>query len=472
LHSTIILIIYFDSIEQFWQNNLTELTSNGKCAVMKRDIESILTRMLDDERQREVILIEGARQVGKSTMVSQVLESGKKKFIAIDLEKDRKTARMINKTEDFNDFKALMYDRCGLRKNSILFLDEAQECQILAGYIKSFKEDWPEVRVILTGSSMNRLFSSETRIPVGRTRSLCVYPFSFSEFLRCLDYSELADFIGSAPVDVPGSRHKHLLDIYDRHLHVGGYPEAVKALAANQSAEIVIDEIIGTLQEDFARKEDYSSSLFENTIRVVSSHIGSPSKYTHINATKYYAQKVIDAMKAWHIVLEVCAHSLDPKHSNFLPKRYLHDLGIVNRYRSIIIPSLSMLRTLDPLLRTALGGLFENAVLLSLLEGESAIKQIGSWRKSSKSSVEVDFILDAPGLGMKIPIECKAALTIKRRHVDSVGEYLIATHQPFGVVVSAAPLGIVRQTDEYCILNIPIYLATKSNILSYAKQPF
>lgn len=434
---------------------------------MKRDIEPILCKMLADEGQHEVILIEGARQVGKSTMVSQVLRSLKKSYVSIDLEKNRKIARMIDRTEDFNDFRMLMRDQCDLQDNSVLFLDEAQECQILASYIKSFKEDWPDVRVILTGSSMNRLFSSKTRIPVGRTKSLCIYPFSFSEFLRCMGQVELADFIKSSPLDIPASRHEHLVNLYDKYIHTGGYPEAVKALAGGGSPEDVIDEITGTLQDDFARKEDFDSTLFEDVIQAISSHIGSPAKYTHINTTKYNARKVIEAMKAWHIVLEVCAHPLDPQHTNFLPKRYLHDLGVVNRHRSVVVPSLSLLRTLDPVLRTPLGGLFENAVLLSLLEGESAKKQVGTWRKNTKSSVEVDFILDAPDLNAKIPIECKATLKIKRRHVESVGEYLAATRQYFGVVVSAAPLGVVRQTNECCILNIPIYLASKSNILSY-----
>ena len=446
------------------------MTNNEKLQGMKRDIEPILYNMLGDDMQREVILIEGARQVGKSTMVSQVLHTIKKPYVSIDLEKNRKIAKMIDKTEDFNDFATLMRDQCNLHENSILFLDEAQECQVLASYIKSFKEDWPGIRVILTGSSMNHLFSSNTRIPVGRTRSLCVYPFNFSEFLRCLDFTELADLINSSPLEIPASRHIHLLELYDRYLHAGGYPEAVKALAAGGSAEIIIDEIIGTLQDDFARKEEYTPALFENTIRAISSHVGSPSKYTHINATKYHAQKVIEAMRAWHIILEVCAQPLDPQHSNFLPKRYLHDLGVISRYRSMIIPSLSLLRTLDPLLRTALGGLFENAVLLNLLEGESTKKQIGTWRKGAKSAVEVDFILDAPNLGIKIPIECKAAITIKRRHTESIIEYLKATQQYFGVVVSAAPFGIIRQTDKHAILNIPIYLASKINILNYAKK--
>jgi predicted AAA+ superfamily ATPase len=437
---------------------------------MKRDIAPILAGMLSDVRQREVILVEGARQVGKSYMVSQVLQGLERPVVAIDLEKDRKTARMIDKTVDFEDFRTLMRDRCGLNEEKgILFLDEAQECPVLARYVKSFKEDWHGVRVVLTGSSMNRLFKPGTRIPVGRTRSLSVLPFSFSEFLRCMGHIELADFVKTAPVSIPASRHEHLLGLYDRYLHIGGYPEAVKALAEGQMGEPVIDEIMGLLQDDFARHEAYEPALFEETLRAVANHVGSPSKYTHINTTKYHAKKVLAAMKAWHLVLEVRTQALDPQHSDFLPKRYLHDLGVVNRLRTMAIPSVSLLRTLDAALRTPLGGLFENAVLLGLLEGESAKKQVGTWRKGAKSAVEVDFVLDAVALGMKIPIECKAALAVRRRHVGGVTEYLRSTHQHFGIVVSAAPLEVIRDGDAHAVLNIPIYLAMRANILHYAE---
>jgi predicted AAA+ superfamily ATPase len=437
---------------------------------MKRDIESAFCDMLANERRQDVILVEGARQVGKSTMVSQVLAGSGREYVAIDLEKDRKIARKIDSTADFNDFKILMQDQCGLRGNSILFLDEAQECPVLARYVKSFKEDWDGVRVILTGSSMHRLFANESRIPVGRTQSLCVYPFSYAEFLRCTGHSELSDFVRSAPIVIPQSRHEYLLELYDQYLRIGGYPEAVKAYAAGESPSAVIDEIMGTLQDDFVRKEVFDSALFGDTVRAVANHVGSPSKYTHINTTKYHAKRVIESLKSWHIIIEVCVNSFDPIHSDFLPKRYLHDLGAVNRQRSLAVPPLSLLGTLDPVLRTPLGGLFENAVLLSLLEGESAKKQIGTWRKSVKSSTEIDFVLDAADEGIRIPIECKAALKIKRRHVDGVCAYLAATRQKFGVVVSADVFGVARQVDGYHVLNIPIYLASKSNILSYAQR--
>ncbi|MEN8254914.1 MAG: AAA family ATPase [Verrucomicrobiota bacterium] len=437
---------------------------------MKRDIHPLLEGMLRDDRQREVILVEGARQVGKSTLVSHVLAGMDAPSTAIDLEKDRKTARLIDKTADFADFRVLMKDHCGLREDGgILFLDEAQECPVLARYVKSFKEDWPGVRVVLTGSSMHRLFGKDIRIPVGRTRSLCVFPFSFPEFLRCLGDTELAETIHAAPGSLPPSRHEHLLGLYNRYLHAGGYPEAIKALAAGEAAEPVIDEIIGTLQDDFGRKEDYGPALFEDTIRAVANHVGNPSKYTHLDTTKYHAKKIISAMRAWHLILEVRPHALDPQHSDFLPKRYLHDLGVVNRQRSMAVPSISLLRTLDPQLRTPLGGLFENAVLLNLLEGASAKMKVGTWRKGTRSAVEVDFVMDAAELGLKIPIECKATLAVRRRHAGSVVDYLRTTHQPFGVLVSAAPLGVVYRGDGCCVMNIPAYLATRNNIVRYAE---
>lgn len=428
----------------------------------------MLSGMLLDQRQTDVIVVEGARQVGKSTLVNQVLADMDRPSIAIDLEKDRKTARLIDKTVDFADFRALMRDRFGLKEDgSILFIDEAQECPALARFVKSFKEDWRGVRVVLTGSSMHRLFEKDTRIPVGRMRSLCVFPFNFSEFLRCLGHIELAELVSTPTESLPPSRHEHLLGLYDRYLHAGGYPEAVKALAAGEAAEPIIDEIMGTMQDDFARKEAYDPSLFEAAIRAVANHVGSPSKYTHLDATKYYAKQIFAALGAWHMLLEVQPQAMDPQHSDFLPKRYLHDPGVVNRYRSMAVPSISILHTLDPLLRTPLGGLFENAVLLSLLEGASAKKKVGTWRKDAKSAIEVDFVMDAVELGLNVPIECKATLAVRRRHADSVVDYLRTTRQPIGILVTASPFEVIYRGDSCCVLNVPAYLANRGNLLRY-----
>ena len=84
----------------------------------------------------------------------------------------------------------------------------------------------------------------------------------------------------------------------------------------------IIEEIIASLEEDFERKEAYQPGLFINTLRSVANHIGSPSKYTHIDATKYRAKQILEAMKSWHIILEVSQYSLDPNHSDFLAEHH------------------------------------------------------------------------------------------------------------------------------------------------------
>lgn len=426
--------------------------------------------MLSDNTGNNVIIVEGARQVGKSYMVSNVLRSQNIPYVFYDLEKNKKLRRLIDETEDFDDFNELMHDQFGLRRGSVLFLDEAQESKNLANYVKSFKEDWSDIKVILTGSSMDRFFSDKIRIPVGRTKSLTVFSFSFSEFIEYVKGEDLAGFLRLPQKKVSASRHKLMLELFDVYKIVGGYPEAVIAYKNGGLYYEILDEIMATLEEDFQRKEESTPGLFRNVIQGVADHIGSPSKYTHFDSTKYRSKKILEAMKGWHIVLEVEPRSFDPNRSNFLPKRYLHDIGVVNRKRSLVVPSISILNTINPALRTPLGGLFENAVLLNLIMGESAYYSVGTWKKGKDTDIEVDFVMDAPEYDVKIPIECKAAIKLKKKHYKNIIHYLKFTGQNFGVVVSAAPLDKIIVDNNITIMNIPIYLANKENINAYYKD--
>ncbi|MGR3318269.1 MAG: ATP-binding protein [Candidatus Anammoxibacter sp.] len=437
---------------------------------MKREIEKKLQAMLSDKSSNNVIIVEGARQVGKSYMVANTLNAQNKELLSFDLEKERKLKRLIDRTEDFKDFNELMRDQYNLHDGSILFFDEAQESKTLANYVKSFKEDWPDIKVVLTGSSMNRFFSKKNRIPVGRTQSLTVCGFSYSEFIEYVKEEELALFLRSAPGEVSASRHNLMLKLFDDYMVVGGYPEAVIAYKNGTSYHDILDEITAGLEEDFQRKEEYEPQLFRNVLQSVANHIGSPSKYTHFDATKYRSKKIVEAMKGWHIIIEVEPYSFDPHKSSFLPKRYLHDIGVVNRKRSLAVPHISIIETIENALRTPLGGLFENAVLLNLVNGETARYSVGTWKKGKDTDIEVDFIMDIPEFNVKIPIECKAALKLKKNHYKNILHYLKITGASFGVIVSAAPLETIIIESNITVMNIPIYLADKENIKAYYKK--
>ncbi len=427
---------------------------------MKREIQADLQAALQSD-DRRVILLEGARQVGKSYLISQILPELDCRTFSFDLEKDRLFRRDLDETESFDDFKALLTMRHGIKDGDLLFIDEAQESRHLARYVKSFKEDWPELRVVLTGSSMNRLFDADTRLPVGRTRSFCLFGFSFSEFAECIQGEESANFLRSTPDNVEPSVHQMMLKLYDRYLEIGGYPEAVLSAKRGEDFRSVIDEIILSQEEDFSRKEAFDSELFRMSLRAVANHVGSPSKYTHWDTTKYKAKQIISTMKAWHLLLETEVRSLNPERDGFLPKRYLHDPGLINRFRSIAAPPVSLIDTISPALRTPLGGLFENAVLINLLNGQSAYAEIGTWKQGNQAGREVDFILQKGA--SRIPIECKAALKLKKSHTTNLLAYLRATQQPLGIIVSAAPLETIH-VDDLRIINLPVYLASRKNI--------
>lgn len=436
---------------------------------MRREIESVFLQMLNS-KDHSVIIIEGARQVGKTYFINQVLSEASRPVAAFDLEKEQKLRKQINRTEDFSDFKDLMTDQYGVNPGSILFLDEAQESKRLASYVKSFKEDWPEVQVILSGSSMNRFFSKNSRIPVGRYRSLRIFGFSFSEFVQYVQGESLADFIRSAPETVSSSRHELLLSRFDDYLRVGGYPEAVKTFASQGNPAEMIEDILFSLEEDFERKEAYQPMLFRDALSGIANHLGSPSKFTHFNTTKYYAKQILSSLKKWHIALEVESQSLvSGKGGTFLPKRYLHDCGVVQQKRSVAAPPISLLHTLDPLLRTPLGGLIENALLIQLLSGKPAPTEIGTWKKGAGDEREVDFILKLTGLGISLPIECKASLQVKRKHYKNLMHYLELTGQKIGILVTAAPLQYIK-VNEKTIINVPVYLANRKNIETYAER--
>jgi predicted AAA+ superfamily ATPase len=260
-----------------------------------------------------------------------------------------------------------------------------------------------------------------------------------------------------------------MLELYDRYLEIGGYPEAVLAAKRGEDFRAVSEEIIFTQEEDFARKEAYDPELFRMSLRAVANHVGSPSKFTQWDVTKYKARQVINAMKNWHLLLEVEVRSLHPERDGFLPKRYLHDIGLVNRFRSIAAPPISLLNTISPALRTPLGGLFENAVLINLLSGQSAYAEIGTWKQGSQSSREVDFVLQKGT--QRIPNECKAALKFKQAHTSNVFSYLQAAQQPVGFVISAAPLE-VSEKNGHRMINLPVYLASRENIEAFSgKKP-
>ncbi|MBI2603391.1 MAG: ATP-binding protein [Deltaproteobacteria bacterium] len=434
---------------------------------MRRNLAKQLKEYLNrSEPYKNVLLLEGARQVGKSYLVADVLKDYQgQNLVSINLEESPIIREKIDECPDFASFQFLTTEVWGLdvEKPGILFIDEAQESRQIGSFVRFMKENWADTSVVLTGSSMARLFD-HTRVPVGRVEYLRLYPYCFSEFLRALEKEHLLDDCRNQIFDCPLSKHTALLELYDAYLQVGGLPSVVEAYKQEPHGNgysIKRQEIYISQKDDFHRKETgLKHHLFESTIKAVARNLASPFKLTSISDNHRDAKQALSQLTRWHIVLPCEQQGLNPT-SNYSPKVYLYDIGLAKQFRESVLPKLSTAKTEDSLLRNALGGLVENAVFISLLSGKGFLTPPTGWKKDPKNPVEIDFILNSGAV--PLPIEVKAAKKYNQRFGSSLLEYLHLTGLKRGVLVSAAPYQVDRIRD--CeIINLPLYYCLASTL--------
>ena len=175
-----------------------------------------------------VILLNGARQCGKSTLLTQLFP--KKEHFHINLALEGGLCDAIDATGSFSDFTFLLENRLHYKMGGDKFLifDEAQLSRKLGGYIRFMKEEWQTQRVILTGSTLSTLFENSEK-PTGRVVEFILRPFNFVEFLTALEKEtlllKLTNFDPANPVSE--TIHEEAVRLLKEYVTVGGLPEVV-----------------------------------------------------------------------------------------------------------------------------------------------------------------------------------------------------------------------------------------------------
>jgi predicted AAA+ superfamily ATPase len=416
---------------------------------------------------KNVLLVEGARQVGKTWLVEHALSQIKKRSVAINLERDRLMRSLIDACGEFQEFEELLRDRLGFdgEGGQILFIDEAQESANLGQYVRFMKEQWPQATVVLTGSSLRRLFRADVRFPVGRVERLTLSPFAFSEFLVARGLGHLAEELQKTLPSFSVRRHEYLLSLYDEFLEWGGLP-AIVSPQEKSSPRDCLERIVADYEEDFRRllgEDVYHIAMA--CLRSVANHVGNVSKLTTVipspsSGMSNRINQVFSRLEAWHFILRSAQTSLSPEKSHkYLPKRYLFDTGVLRHLREAAVPSIRVLDTLDANARRPLRGILENQVAIELAQ---QFGELNGWKKSP-SGTEIDFVIKTKSAAY--PVECKAALRVERRHLRGVRDYLVIYGMKTGFIVSLSPLGVFQLPDRMKIFNLPAYLI--ENLPSY-----
>ena len=196
-------------------------------------------------------MVIGARQIGKTYIINEFCKREFKNYIYINLLEHSEIIKIfkekINTSEKFKRMKIYLETDINI-ENTIIFFDEIQESEELISALKFFNENEKPFKIICAGSLLGvKLKRMHSSFPVGKVKMINMYPMDFEEFLMANGSQSLIDEIRNCyenNVTMDSVLHNKALDLYRLYLCVGGMPESIKNLLANDKDILKYDKSI------------------------------------------------------------------------------------------------------------------------------------------------------------------------------------------------------------------------------------
>lgn len=237
---------------------------------MKRKITQQLVEWKNSSARKPLIL-NGARQVGKTFILREFGRENYKNTVYVNLESNGTVASMFN--DDISPSKLIKYLEAEtgeriLPNETLIILDEIQSCERAVTSLKYFCEEAPDYHIAAAGSLLGVAINrNQTSFPVGKVNVIRLYPLDFEEFLTATGNDLLIDEITGCYTQMSpmnAGLHQKALDLYHDYLIIGGMPEAVKAFIETNSyidASLVQSSIIDSYTADMAKYASNSEAV-------------------------------------------------------------------------------------------------------------------------------------------------------------------------------------------------------------------
>lgn len=375
----------------------------------------------------KVLVVTGARQVGKSYIIRHCAKKYFKKIVEINLIEDSEGNGLFKSISNLEDFylalAAFTSESLGDFSDTLIFLDEIQEYPHILTLLKFLREDG-KYRYVASGSLFGVTLKKSNSIPLGSIDIINMFPLDFEEFLIASDfgYSAIEELkrcfiqLQSVPVGI----HARVMVIYKRYLLVGGLPEAVnKYLETHDLIQVrVIQQTITELYKLDAAKYDKEHSLkIGRLYNLIPSNMKNKKKrviYKEIENVKGkrasdYEEEVEYLINSG-TTLGVNAVSnskfplIETEHKNLI-KLYFNDPGLLTAALYRTNPAPVMLTECG----INLGSVYECAVACQLAANENKL-----FYYDNRTRGEVDFLYDDYESLSVVPIEVKSGKDYKR----------------------------------------------------------
>jgi predicted AAA+ superfamily ATPase len=421
-------------------------------------------------KQRKPLVLRGARQVGKTTLIKQFAQSYKNSIV-LNLEKETDIT-FFKETDDVKTIIEALFLIYDITINEIgetlLFIDEIQESPKAIQLLRYFYEEIPELHVIAAGSLLEFAMHKVKSFPVGRIQYLYMHPLNFPEYLNAIGHKQALEHFNIVPVKQVA--HSTLLKLFNRYAIIGGMPEVIKTYIKDETVtelSKIYESIWKTYQEDV---EKYASN---ETERKVTKHIISTAhlyldqrvKFQNFGNSNYRSREVgealrnLDAAKVIRLIYPTTSFDFpvipDIKKS---PRLQFLDTGLLNYTLGVQAEML----TLKDLSSFYKGALIPHLITQELISLNSLNDKIPNFwvREKKQSSAEVDLVYRYKN--MIIPIEVKSGSTgsLKSLHL-----FIENADHPYAVRVFAGEFKIEEHKTQsgknYFLMNLPYYLGAK-----------
>ncbi|MBU1717971.1 MAG: AAA family ATPase [Bacteroidetes bacterium] len=370
---------------------------------------------------RKPLLLRGARQVGKTTVIRN-LAKGFEHYIEINFEEHREVHDFFNKNlspDEIIENISIYFNVPVIPSKTLLFFDEIQACIPALSSLRFFYEKQPDLHIIAAGSLLEFALQSIPSHGVGRIRSMFLYPLSFDEFLIALGEQELIKYRSkhSAQKPINDVFHEKLKNYLRKFIILGGMPEVIKGYIFDNNiieCQRIIDDLILTYIDDFAKYKDrIPAERIVEVFRSIVLQLGGKFVYSKASpqSNHYQIKEALDYLVRSGLALPI-VHSTAaglPLGANTKPKNtkmVMIDTGIAHRLAGLDIKSFLSSDSVEFVNK---GGIAEMFVGLEILKTNSAYekRELFYWqREAHNSNAEVDFLLQK---GIEIlPVEVKS----------------------------------------------------------------
>ncbi|MCI7251199.1 MAG: ATP-binding protein [Prevotella sp.] len=225
---------------------------------MEREIYKKLIEW-KNKQGRKPLILNGARQVGKTYILQQFGQNEYKKCAFFSLDRSPKVAEVFEKGGSTADMLMALsaISQIDITPNdTLVVLDEIQDCPKALEALKFFCEDAPHVHIIVAGSVLGLSLHGGVSYPVGKVEELRLYPMNFIEFLDAMDKKQLVSILESGNWNVINMLESELTSLLRQYYYVGGMPAAVLAFVQQKGVNEVRSiqqQIVQDYRRDFSK---------------------------------------------------------------------------------------------------------------------------------------------------------------------------------------------------------------------------